>query len=116
MRAWKAAYPSVSTADLVQFGAIAATAVCPLGPRVRFFAGRRDSSIPAPDGLLPQPYESAEKLTARFRNMTIAPAGMVALVGAHTTSQQRFVDVRRAGDPQDSTPGVSALCPRLLTW
>lgn len=108
MRQWQALY-GVGMADLVQFGAITATVVCPLGPRVRFFQGREDSAIPAPDGLLPQPFESAQKLTERFLNMTIQPAGLVALVGAHTTSQQRFVDPRRAGDPQDSTPGVS-LC------
>lgn len=30
----------------------------------------------------------------------------MALVGAHTSSQQFDVDPARAGDPQDSTPGV----------
>ncbi|ORY67207.1 heme peroxidase [Pseudomassariella vexata] len=34
------------------------------------------------------------------------PHGLVALVVAHTTSQQNLADTSRAGDPQDSTPGV----------
>ncbi|KAF2969393.1 generic peroxidase (class II-related) [Xylaria multiplex] len=36
----------------------------------------------------------------------IRPHALVALLGAHTTSQQRLTNVTRAGDPQDSTPGV----------
>lgn len=112
MRSWYKTYGSgsgsrgVSMADLIQMGATTAALVCPLGPRGRFFAGRRDSTAPAPDGLLPGAGESADVLLARFRNMTIGPAGLVALIGAHTTSQQRFVDPTRAGDPQDGTPGV----------
>lgn len=41
-----------------------------------------------------------------FEDKTIKPHGLVALIGAHTTSQQRFFDPSRAGDPQDSTPGT----------
>lgn len=95
-----------SMADLIQMASTTATVVCPLGPRVRSFVGRRDSSAPAPDGLLPSPFASADNLISLFRNMTIEPHGLTALLGAHTTSQQRFVDPARAGDPQDSTPGV----------
>lgn len=105
---WQYTYSStgVSMADLIQLGATTAAVVCPLGPRVRFFAGRKDSYAAAPDGLLPGVDETADVLVARFANMTIGAGGLVALVGAHTTSQQRFVDPYRAGDPQDSTPGV----------
>lgn len=108
MQTWYGTYHGygVSMADLIQMGAITATVVCPLGPRVRFFAGRNDSAVAAPDGLLPSPSESADVLISRFHNMTIEPNGLTALVGAHTTSQQQFVDPSRAGDPQDSTPGV----------
>ncbi|KAF2267947.1 hypothetical protein CC78DRAFT_530369 [Lojkania enalia] len=40
-------------ADCFQFAAIHAVITCPLGPRIRFFAGRKDGSRGAPDGLLP---------------------------------------------------------------
>ncbi|KAK4195897.1 putative lip/Mn/Versatile peroxidase [Triangularia verruculosa] len=99
-------YFGVGMADLIQMGANVATVVCPLGPRIRSFVGRHDSSIPAPDGLLPSPFDPAEKLINLFRAKTIQPLGLAALLGAHSTSRQRFVNPARAGAPQDSTPGI----------
>ncbi|KID79397.1 Peroxidase [Metarhizium brunneum] len=108
MQAWFDTYKSfgVSMADLIQMGANVATVVCPLGPRVRSFVGRKDNANPSPDGLLPSPSDPADQLISLFANKTISANQLVALVGAHTTSQQFFVDTARAGDPQDSTPGV----------
>lgn len=83
-----------------------ATVTCPLGPRVRSFVGRKDSSEPSPDGLMPGPFDSADKLIGLFSDKTISPDEPVFLVGAHTTAQQQFVDTNRAGDPLDGTPGV----------
>jgi hypothetical protein len=83
-----------------------ATVVCPLGPRLRTFVGRKDNSKAGPTGLLPDEKDSADKLIKLFQDKTIDPHDLVALVGAHTTSQQHFVDTRRDGDPQDTTPGV----------
>lgn len=96
----------VAMADLIQWGANVATVVCPLGPRIRSYVGRKDSTVPAPRGLIPPVTGSADFLIELFENKTIKPHGLTALIGAHTTSQQRFVDPSRAGDPQDSTPGV----------
>jgi hypothetical protein len=90
----------------VQLGANVATVACPLGPRIRTFVGRKDDARLPPDGLLPDPNDSAEKLIKMFEDKTIKPHGLAALVGAHTTSQQRFFKPQRALDPQDSTPGV----------
>ncbi|KAG7104250.1 Versatile peroxidase VPL1 like protein [Verticillium longisporum] len=87
-------------------GANVATVTCPLGPRIKTYVGRKDSATPAPDNLLPDVNADADSLIALFRDKTIGPHGLVALVGAHTTSQQMFVNESRAGDPQDSTPGV----------
>jgi hypothetical protein len=83
-----------------------ATVVCPLGPRVRSFVGRADSAIPNKSELLPSPFAEAIDLIRLFRDKTLSPHSLVALIGAHTTSQQRATNVTRAGDPQDSTPGV----------
>lgn len=96
----------ITMADLVQFMAQVAVVVCPLGPRSRTFIGRVDSSEACPDGLLPPVTGSAAYNIELFRNKTIEPHGLTALIGAHTTSQQFFVDPTRAGDPQDSTPGI----------
>ncbi|KAH7103589.1 peroxidase [Auriculariales sp. MPI-PUGE-AT-0066] len=108
MKKWYTKYKSygISMADLIQMGANTATVVCPLGPRVRTFVGRKDSSVAAPDGLLPSPFSNADTLISLFQDKTIRPHGLAALLGSHTTSQQRFVNTTRALDPQDSTPGV----------
>lgn len=107
-QAWYNTYKKygVGMADLIQMGANVATVVCPLGPRVRSFVGRKDSSTPNADGLLPNVFSDADTLIALFEDKTIKAHGLAALVGAHTTSQQRFVDPSRALDPQDSSPGV----------
>ncbi|KAF7532144.1 hypothetical protein G7054_g8234 [Neopestalotiopsis clavispora] len=111
MKAWYAKYntqlgfKTVTMADLIQMGATVATVVCPLGPRIKSYVGRKDSAVQNPQ-LLPSPFQSADDLISLFEDKTIRPHGLVALLGAHTTSQQFFVDTNRAGDPQDSTPGV----------
>lgn len=96
----------VSCADLIQMAGTVATVTCPLGPRIRSFVGRRDSAVPAPPGLLPDVHSDADTLIALFEDKTISARGLTALIGAHSTSQQRYVDPARAGDPQDSSPGV----------
>jgi hypothetical protein len=96
----------MSMADIIQFGANVATVVCPLGPRIRSFVGRKDNTKAGPTGLLPGEKDSADTLLKLFSAKTIDAHDLVALVGAHTTSQQHFVDTSRDGDPQDSTPGV----------
>ncbi|KAK3292544.1 heme peroxidase [Chaetomium fimeti] len=110
MRAWYDSWHDaygVGMADLVQMGATVASAACPLGPRVRAFVGRNDSAVAAPEGRLPPPESrDAEALVALFADKTIGVRELVALVGAHTASRQRFVDEVLSGLPQDSTPGV----------
>ena len=96
----------MSMADIIQFGANVATVVCPLGPRIRSFVGRKDNTKAGPTGLLPGEKDSASTLISLFSAKTIDAHDLVALVGAHTTSQQHFVDTSRSGDPQDSSPGV----------
>ncbi|KAI0871022.1 ligninase H2 [Hypoxylon argillaceum] len=99
---------NISMADLIRskMGANVATVVCPLGPRVRSFVGRADSAVVNKVELLPSPFSDAVDLIRLFRGKTISPHSLVALIGAHTTSQQRLTNATRAGDPQDSTPGV----------
>jgi hypothetical protein len=107
-KAWYNKYSKygISMADLIQFGANVATVVCPLGPRIRTFVGRKDNAKAGPTGLLPGVNDSADKNIKLFEAKTIDPHDLVALLGAHTTSQQHFVNTGRDGDPQDSTPGI----------
>jgi catalase (peroxidase I) len=87
MKAWYNKYSKygVSMADLIQFGANVATVVCPLGPRIRSFVGRKDNAKAGPTGLLPDVNDSADKLIKLFQAKTIDPHDLTALVGAHTT-------------------------------
>ncbi|GKT93201.1 ligninase H2 [Colletotrichum tofieldiae] len=108
MSSWYAKYKKygISMADLIQTASNVGTVSCPLGPRVRTFIGRKDSTTPAVKNLLPDPSDSSAKLFKLFADKSFTPAGLVALMGAHSTSQQRFVDPSRADSPQDSTPGT----------
>lgn len=105
MATWQKKY-GVSMADLIQYGANHAVVSCPLGPRIRSFVGRKDSKVAAIDGLLPSATASADSLIALFEDKTISGHELAALLGAHSTSKQRFFDPKTAGAPQDSTPGV----------
>jgi hypothetical protein len=105
MEVWQVQF-GVPMSDLIQFAATHAVVNCPLGPRIRFFAGRTDSYQPAPDGLLPQATSDADTLIDLFEDKTISPHELAALLGAHTAARQFHFDESRAGSPQDSTPGV----------
>jgi hypothetical protein len=100
---------TLGVADMFQFAAAHAVVTCPLGPRMRTWVGRKDATRAAPTGLLPAaegPGSDSATLTALFADKHIPAFDMVALVGAHTVSQQRFYNQSRAGSPQDSTPGI----------
>ncbi|KAG8626188.1 hypothetical protein KVT40_006589 [Elsinoe batatas] len=105
MIAWQKQY-GVGMADLIQFGAAHAVVTCPLGPRMRVWVGRKDSTAAAPDGLLPDVRASPDSLIDLFEDKTISPHELVALLGAHGNSKQRFFDTTKAGAPQDSSPGT----------
>ncbi|KAK2040427.1 peroxidase manganese-dependent 1 [Colletotrichum somersetense] len=108
MKVWHDKYSKFGAgmADLIQFAANTATVSCPGGPRIKTFVGRKDSSVACPDGLLPDPRDDADKLIGLFANKTITAPGLAALVGAHTTSRQKFFDPARANAPQDTTPNT----------
>ncbi|KAF4950571.1 hypothetical protein FSARC_13139 [Fusarium sarcochroum] len=99
-------FTQVTMADLIQMGSNIAAVTCPLGPRVRSFVGRKDNKNANLGGLLPRVDSDALTLINLFKDKTIGPDDLVALIGAHTTSQQLHVNADRSGDPQDSTPGV----------
>jgi manganese peroxidase len=96
----------VGAADIVQYMHNVATVVCPLGPRVLTFVGRKNSFTSNPKGLLPDTNSPADQLIDLFAAKTINFKDLIALVGAHTTAKQQFVDPSKAGQSLDSTPGV----------
>lgn len=97
---------NITMADLIQMNAIAATAACPGGPRIKAYVGRVDNNALPPAGLIPSPFADAQTNIALFEAKTFTAADLVALIGAHTVSQQNFVDPAQAGKSQDSTDGT----------
>ena len=87
----------ISMADLVQFAAVHAIRTCPQAPRLRAYVGRKDGTVTNTNGLLPAVTASAASLVSLFQAKTIVAEDLVALVGAHTTSKQFFVDTTKAG-------------------
>ena len=96
----------VGMADLIQYAANHATVSCTQGPRVRTYVGRKDSKKSAPTGLLPEPDQSADYIISLFADKTIISDDLIALVGAHSTAKQFFVNTTLAGEPLDQSPGV----------
>jgi hypothetical protein len=95
---------NVGYADLAQYAHNHATISCPKGPRVRTFVGRKDATKAAPTGLLPDVHDSADNLIALFANKGFSAHDLAALVGAHSTAKQRFVEPPTR--PLDTTEGV----------
>ncbi|RYP34232.1 hypothetical protein DL767_004355 [Monosporascus sp. MG133] len=93
-------------ADLIQTAALAAVVSCPGGPRIRHFVGRKDDSRAGPTGKLPTPFQDAKSLIDLFTAKTFTASDLIALIGSHTASKQRFVDPARADTPQDSSPNI----------
>ncbi|KAF2260010.1 heme peroxidase, partial [Lojkania enalia] len=96
----------VGYADLAQYAHNHATVSCPLGPRIRTFVGRKDATQAAPTGLIPNPFDTADNLITLFERKGFSIRDFAALLGAHTSAKQHFVDTAQAGKPLDTTPGV----------
>jgi manganese peroxidase len=96
----------VGAADLAQFAHNAAVVICPLGPRTLTYVGRDSSSQSNLPNLLPDTHSSADILISLFQNKSTSFVDLIALIGAHTTANQFFVDTTKAGQPLDSTPGI----------
>ncbi|KAF1933309.1 class II peroxidase [Didymella exigua CBS 183.55] len=98
----------VGVADMIVFAGSHAIVTCPGGPRVQTYVGRKDSSTPAPEGLLPDVNASADSLYKLFLDKGLDASDLAALLGSHSTSNQFHFDesAGNVGAPQDSTPGI----------
>nr|WKW47683.1 cIIp protein 2 [Flammulina filiformis] len=94
---------NVSEGDIVAVAGALAVLACPGGPVIKTYVGRPKFTTINPDGLLPDTNAPVDVLLARFRDMGFDTRELMALIGAHSASKQRFVDVSRAGQALDST-------------
>ncbi|KAF8649475.1 hypothetical protein AX16_005778 [Volvariella volvacea WC 439] len=96
----------VSFGDMIQFAGAVGASNCLGGPRIPFFSGRANYSHAAPEGLLPSPFDSPDKIIGRMRDAGFSPRELVALLASHSVGAQETVDPNKAGAPLDSTPGA----------
>jgi hypothetical protein len=105
LKSWSDKY-SVGAADMIQFAAATAIAVCPLGPTVKALVGRKDSSTAAPGGSVPSSQDSVDNILAAFSAKGFSADDLVALLGTHSVAVQVVTDPSQAGKSLDSTPST----------
>jgi len=96
----------VSPGDLLHLAGVLGVLACPGGPVVNHFIGRAAPKNLAPQGLLPDPNSPVQVLTDRFADMGFSIRELMALIGAHTTGKQRFVNPAVANASFDSTVNI----------
>ncbi|RPD57420.1 Mn peroxidase MNP5 [Lentinus tigrinus ALCF2SS1-7] len=97
---------NISAADFIQFAGALALTVCPGAPRVDFLLGRKDATRAAPDGLVPEPFDTIDDILARMLDVGFQDFEVVWLLSAHTIGAADRVDPTIPRTPFDSTPGI----------
>ncbi|KAJ7775808.1 putative peroxidase [Mycena olivaceomarginata] len=106
----------VSYGDIIQFAAAVSVRNCPGGPRISFMAGRPNATKAAVDGLVPEPFDSANTILARIQDAGLTPEELVNLLASHSIAVQEHVDPYQHTQmshfrqfqipPFDLTPGI----------
>ncbi|KAJ7112485.1 manganese peroxidase 1 [Mycena epipterygia] len=96
----------VSYGDMIQFAAAVSVRNCPGGPRIPFLAGRAAAVAAAPEGLVPNPFDSATTIINRVGDAGLTPNDMVDLLASHSIAVQEHIDETIPNRPFDTTPGV----------
>ncbi|KAJ3535162.1 hypothetical protein NM688_g7017 [Phlebia brevispora] len=100
-----AKHPTISAGDLVQFAGAVALTNCPGAPQLEFLAGRSNKTIPAIDGLIPEPQDSVTSILERFDDAGgFTPFEVVSLLASHSIARADKVDETIDAAPFDSTP------------
>ncbi|KAJ7473364.1 heme peroxidase [Mycena latifolia] len=97
---------NVSHGDVLHLAGVLGVLACPGGPVINTYIGRTEPKNIAPDGLLPNPDSPVQVLTDRFADMGFSIRELMALIGAHSTGKQRFVNPALASSSFDSTVDI----------
>jgi manganese peroxidase len=76
----------------IQFAAAVSVRNCAGGPRLSFLAGRPPPTQAAPDGLIPDPADSVDKILARMKDAGFSPKELVDLLASHSIGFQEQLD------------------------
>ncbi|CAL1707518.1 unnamed protein product [Somion occarium] len=98
---------NITAGDFIQFAGAVGVSNCPGAPQLDFFLGRPTATAVPPDGLVPEPFDSVDKILARFAEAGgFSPEEVVALLASHSIAAADHVDPTIPGSPFDSTPGT----------
>ncbi|TFK87404.1 class II peroxidase [Polyporus arcularius HHB13444] len=97
---------NISAADFIQFAGAVGLAQCPGAPQLEFRLGRKDATQAAPDGLVPEPFDTIDKILARLLDVGFQDFEVVWLLSAHTVAAADLVDPTIPRTPFDSTPEI----------
>jgi hypothetical protein len=97
---------NISVADFIQFSAAVSLTQCPGILRPTFMFGRVDAKSPAPEGTVPEPFQTVDAILARMADAGFTPAEVVALLASHSIAGADDIDPTIQGVPFDSTPSV----------
>jgi len=98
-------HPGITAGDLIQFAGAVAVGNCPGAPRLQFLAGRPSATAPGPEGLIPVPEDSVDRILARMKDAAnFTPDEVVALLASHSVARADHVDPRLDAAPFDTTP------------
>ncbi|KAJ7769208.1 manganese peroxidase [Mycena maculata] len=97
---------NISVADFIQFSAAVSLSQCPGVLAPTFMFGRVDATFPAPEGTVPEPFQTVDAILARMGDAGFTPAEVVALLASHSIAGADDIDPTIQGVPFDSTPSV----------
>ncbi|KAF8483066.1 manganese-dependent peroxidase [Gautieria morchelliformis] len=98
-------HTQVSAGDLVQFAAAVALGNCPGAPKLEFMAGHLNATAPSPDGLIPEPQDSVNKIFTHMKDGgNFSPDEVVALLVSHSIARADHVDTSIKAVPFNSAP------------
>ncbi|KAJ7614875.1 manganese peroxidase 2 [Roridomyces roridus] len=97
---------AIGVGDFIQFAAAVGLTKCPGVLQPPFLLGRVDAKFPAPDGTVPEAFQSAQTILARMADAGLTAADTVALLASHSIAGADDVDPDAAGVPFDSTPSL----------
>ena len=97
-------HPGITVGDLIQFAGAVGVSNCPGAPKLEFLAGRPNATIPASDGTVPEPQNTADEIFERMGDAGFSPADLIHLLASHSVARADHVDPTIQAVPFDSTP------------
>lgn len=101
---------NVTAGDLIQFAGAVAVSNCPGAPKLEFFAGRPNATIPAEIGTVPQPQDNVNDILARMADAGLSANDTVNLLASHSVARSDTLVVNLTDNtpieavPFDTTP------------